>query len=188
LGLASVYGIVKQSGGEIRIESEPGQGTMVEILLPRASATAAGRITKKTASAPVPPKTPTAGAAVLVAEDEAALRKLVETLLKSSGYEVECAANGEEALEVFLQNPARFDLLLTDVVMPGMSGRHLADQARQRRPDLRVVYMTAYSASEIAEHGDVEPNVTVLAKPFTAEDLQRTLRQAVGEQIRAAGA
>jgi PAS domain S-box-containing protein len=187
LGLASVYGVVKQNGGEIRVESEPGQGTTVEILLPRASAADHSVPAKKTTPAAEPEGT-SRTATVLVAEDEPALRRLIERSLKSAKYEVSSAANGEEALETFLKEPARFDILLTDVVMPGMSGRDLADRVRQQRPDLSVIYMTGYSASEIAERGVVEPKVTVLAKPFTPKDLRRALRRALGEKSTPAGA
>jgi nitrogen-specific signal transduction histidine kinase/ActR/RegA family two-component response regulator len=187
LGLATAYGIIKQNGGEIRIESEPGQGTKVEILLPRASAAGVDPTAQRTAQA-LYPRVTAGTAAVLVAEDEPALRRLIETSLRSAGYEVSSAANGEEAFEIFLKDAARFDLLLTDVVMPGMSGRKLADQVQQRRADLRVVYMTAYSPSEIAAHGVVEPNVAVLAKPFTPNELERAIRRALGEESGAAGA
>jgi CheY-like chemotaxis protein/two-component sensor histidine kinase len=187
LGLATAYGIIKQNGGEIRIESEPGQGTKVEILLPRASAAGVDATARRTAQA-LYPRVTAGTAAVLVAEDEPALRRLIETSLRSAGYEVSSAANGEEAFEIFLKDAARFDLLLTDVVMPGMSGRKLADHVQQRRADLRVVYMTAYSPSEIAAHGVVEPNVAVLAKPFTPNELERAIRRALGEESGAAGA
>jgi nitrogen-specific signal transduction histidine kinase/ActR/RegA family two-component response regulator len=188
LGLASVYGIVKQSGGDIRVESELGCGTMVEILLPRASpASIAAAAAPVTVEANEPEKTP-ATAVVLVAENEPGLRRLAETILAASGYQVSTAADGAEAFGIFLRNPARFDVLLTDVVMPGMSGRRLADQIRQRRPGMRVVYMTSYSPSEAAEHGVADPNVTVLAKPFRAEDLRKAMERALGERTGVEGA
>ena len=125
---------------------------------------------------------------VLVAEDEPALRKLIRTILESFGHRAVVASDGEEALEIFRKIPARFDLLLTDVVMPGMGGRKLVDQARKLRPDLAVIYMTAYSASEIAEQGVLEPNVRVLAKPFTPDDLRRMMQRVLGEKSQVAKA
>jgi CheY-like chemotaxis protein len=188
LGLASVYGIVKQSGGDIRVESELGCGTMVEILLPRASpASIAAAAAPAAVESNEPEKTPATGV-VLVAEDEPGLRRLAETILVASGYEVSTAADGAEAFGIFLRNPARFDVLLTDVVMPGMSGRRLADQIRQRRPGMRVVYMTSYSPSEAAEHGVADPSVTVLAKPFRAEELRNAMERALGKSSGVEGA
>lgn len=182
LGLASVYGIVKQSGGEIRVESELGSGTTVEILLPRAADTAVGPPAPRAMAAAVEPRKIAESAAVLLAEDEPGLRVLIETILSSAGYQVSPAADGAEAYGIFLQDPERFDLLLTDVVMPGMSGRRLAEQIRQIRPGIRVVYMTSYTPTEIAEHGVADPNVTVLAKPFRAEDLRSAMERALGDR------
>jgi CheY-like chemotaxis protein len=184
LGLASVYGIVKQSGGEVRVESRLGSGTSVEIMLPRAGNRGAPA-PKRTGD--IEPPRIQASAAVLVAEDEPGLRKLVETILVSAGYQVSSAADGAEAYRVFLQEPERFDVLLTDVVMPGMSGRRLADQVRQRRPCIRVVYMTSYTPAEVAEHEVADPNVTVLAKPFRAEDLRSALKRALAHSNEPAG-
>lgn len=184
LGLASVYGIVKQSGGEVRVESRLGSGTSVEIMLPRAGNRGAPA-PKRTGD--IEPPRIQASAAVLVAEDEPGLRKLVETILVSAGYQVSSAADGAEAYRVFLQEPERFDVLLTDVVMPGMSGRRLADQVRQRRPCIRVVYMTSYTPAEVAEHEVADPNVTVLAKPFRAEELRNALERALADSNDPAG-
>jgi CheY-like chemotaxis protein len=175
LGLSTVYGIVRQSGGAIRVASSAGEGTRFEILLPR---TASSRSADGAAN---DARAESAGETVLVVEDEPAVRTLTQRLLGEAGYRVLVAATGEEALAAALQE-SQIDLLLTDVVMPGMSGRDLAREFCRIRPRARVLYMSGYTDDVIAAHGLLEPGLSLLQKPFTAatllEGVRATLEQA----------
>lgn len=177
LGLSQAYGFVKQSGGHLRIYSEVGEGTTVRVYLPRSFAEASDE--KDTAKFEMP----TAGnrEAILVVEDDNDVRKYVVDTLRSLNYEVVQASNGEDAL-VLLKQPLAIDLLLTDVVMPGINGRHLADAAVKFRPSLKVLYMTGYSRNAIVHQGRLDPGVSMIQKPFSQNALASRLRQILTSQ------
>ena len=176
LGLSQVYGFVKQSGGHVKIYSEPGVGTTVKIYLPRAVAgTVAG-------STPVPDATLPAGSPdelVVVVEDEIGVRRVTVDTLRELGYTVRHAASGDDALKL-LGEVGSVTLLLTDIVMPGMSGRQLADAAKTARPDLKVLYVTGYTRNAIVHNGVVDSDVELLMKPFTVDQLARKVRRVIG--------
>jgi CheY-like chemotaxis protein len=171
LGLATVHGIVARSGGSINVYSEVGRGTSIKVYFPRADA--AEMVTEEPSPLSCPAdRTPT----VLVVEDEPGLRGLARRLLLRQGYAVVVAASTEEALRLFEENPS-IDVLLTDVVMPGGSGPQLAAQLADRRPGLKVVYMSGYTQEAIVHHGIVDPGIAFLHKPFTSESLARKIRE-----------
>jgi CheY-like chemotaxis protein len=177
LGLATVYGIVKQSGGFIWVYSEPSQGTTFKIYLPRVDA--------PMEPSPVPPA-PTASLhgseTILVVEDQEEVRKLTRRMLEARGYHVLVAASGDEALGVgaeleALPHAQRIDLLLTDVVMPGRSGREVALLLAPAHPKMKVLYMSGYTDESIVHHGVLESGIALLEKPFSAEGLARKVRE-----------
>ena len=171
LGLATVYGIVTQAGGEVSIASEPGLGTTVTVLLP------AGAAADSAPSAPAPVPTRGHGETLLVVEDEAALRDVAGRILSGAGYRVLAAECGPEALELAARHEGAIDLLVSDVVMPGMLGKDLADRLTNARPDTRVLYMSGYAQPVLHTHGTLDPGVALLEKPFTAEDLLTAVRR-----------
>jgi signal transduction histidine kinase/ActR/RegA family two-component response regulator len=175
LGLSQVYGFVRQSGGEVVFESEPGVGTSVTILLPRWKGEVLARDPRL--SSQQPPARALDGETVLVVEDEADVRRLSVETLRELGYLVHEAADGREALKVLAQLP-RVDLLFTDIVMPGLNGFQLARQARGMRPGLKVLLTTGYAhgAAVGIEAGSALPT---LAKPFTLDQLARRAREAL---------
>jgi CheY-like chemotaxis protein len=176
LGLATVYGIVKQSGGYIWAYSEPGQGSTFKVYLPRVQPPAA------TDRPPRPRSTVTTGTeTVLLVEDEEAVRRLAERILRQAGYQVLAAADGPEALRRCETHPEPIALLLTDVVMPGMSGQELAAQLTRRCPQLRVLYVSGYTDDAIVHHGRLDPEARFLGKPFTVDELLRKVREALDE-------
>jgi PAS domain S-box-containing protein len=172
LGLATVYGVVKQSGGYIWVESEPGHGASFQIFLPRVEEPAAE-------IAATTPAGETVGGSerILLVEDSEALRKLTQSFLESHGFRVLIAQDGAEALLVEAQHPGKIDLLLTDVVMPGMNGRALAEKLLPRQPGLRVLYISGYTDSFVARHGVLEEGTALLHKPFTEEVLIKRVRE-----------
>ena len=174
LGLSTVYGVVKQSGGNVWVYSEVGRGTTFKIYLPQANEVVDARKTE-TASTEVARGTET----VLVAEDEELVRKFVRSILEKSGYTVLEAHHGSEALRVALQHPGLIHLLLTDVVMPLMDGKLLAQRMVDLRPGIRVLFMSGYSENAVVHHGALEAGTAFIEKPFTVESLARKVREAL---------
>jgi signal transduction histidine kinase len=171
LGLSMVYGFVKQSGGHVTIYSEPGEGTTVKMYFPRHF----GDVTA--ANGPAQATIPTAvdGEVVLVVEDNDDVREFSASVLRELGYSVVEAADPETA-ERYLRDGRRIDLLFTDVVLPGKSGRVLADEARKLRPDLKIIFTTGYSRNAIVHHGRLDAGVHLVSKPFTSEQLALKVR------------
>jgi len=173
LGLATVYGIVKQSGGYIWVYSEPEHGTTFKIYLPRELEGAPAAT-----SAPARPRSAPGGTeTILVVEDDPQIRALVRGVLDASGYTVLEAQRGDEAIRLGEEHADPIHLLLTDVVLPGMSGRDLAHQLAARHPELRALFMSGYTDQVVVEQGLVEPRAPFLQKPFTPEGLRRKLRE-----------
>ena len=175
LGLSQVYGFVKQSGGHVKIYSEKNEGTAVKVYLPRF----VGRpvAAEESAREPSPGR---AGECVLVCEDDADVRTYVVETLDRLGYDVLEAADGEAALRL-LNGGRTVRLLLTDVVMPGMNGRKLAEEAKQRLPFLKVLYMTGYSRNAIVHQGRLDPGVDLIQKPLNSEHLASAIRRVLDE-------
>ena len=172
LGLSMVYGIVKQSGGNIWVYSEPGRGTTFKVYLPREPGDAVA--TQRPARA----VTSAAGSeTILVVEDDDAVRKLAARILGAAGYTVLVASSGGEALQALEHHQGRVHLLLTDVVMPQMGGRDLAQKVTADRPDLRVLYMSGYTDDAIVHHGVLDPDTHFVGKPLNAVDLTRKVRE-----------
>ena len=173
LGLATVYGIVTQAGGSVSLTSEPGLGTTVTVLLP------AGVPEDGDHEVPVVEPVVTAGhgETLLVVEDEAALRDVAGRILSGAGYHVLTADGGTQALELAAVHEGTIDLLVSDVVMPGMLGKELAERLAGVRPDTRVLYMSGYAQPVLASQGTLDPGVALLEKPFTAAALLTAVRR-----------
>ena len=175
LGLSTVYGIVKQSGGHIRVDSEEGRGTTFTIQLPRElSAAAATPIARPTIR-----RRPAGTRTILVVEDEEALRKVATRILEGAGYAVLSAVDGAEALQTGLRHAGEIDLLLTDVVMPRMGGNTLAQELARTRPELRVIYMSGYTDDAILARGVLESGTRFVRKPFSPTELLREVAEAL---------
>jgi len=174
LGLSQVFGFVKQSGGNVKIYSEPGRGTTVKIYLPRFFGE------KSEAARPVIDlstlRTEDICETILVVEDEARLREMTCAGLRELGYTVFEAPNGTEALKTLADKP-EIHCLFTDIVMPDMTGRQLADTALKQRPDLKVLYTTGYTRNAVVHNGVLDPGVNFLQKPFTLDQLALKLRE-----------
>jgi CheY-like chemotaxis protein len=173
LGLATVYGIVKQSGGCIQVYSEVGRGTTFRIYLPRVEEPPVPK-----AEPPVGP-TPRGSETVLVLEDEPSLRGLVRETLEGAGYGVVEAGTPLEGLDLVRVQRGAIDLILTDVVMPGMSGREFVTQAREACPEAVVVYMSGYTDDAIGQHGVLDEGTHFLQKPFAIDALLQKVREAL---------
>ncbi|HWZ28851.1 MAG TPA: response regulator [Gemmatimonadales bacterium] len=171
LGLATVYGIVKQSGGLIWLYSEPGQGATFKIYLPRITAAATAH------TVPPDPRALRGTETVLVVEDDSTVRSLTQRVLAGQGYTVLVADSGAAALALVLGHAGAIDLLITDVVMPGMSGRDLGNRFIEARPTARVLFLSGYPGEAIARRGILEAGVNFLQKPFTVEALGRKVRE-----------
>jgi len=178
LGLATVYGIVKQSGGHIFLYSEPGMGATFKIYFPAASGEAVAEAVKPKAT--VPQDQGLDGTeTILVVEDDPRLRELDERILKRRGYKVLVAASAADAIQMCTDHTDPIHVVLTDVIMPGGSGRTLGDWLAEHRPDTRVVYMSGYTDNAIARHGVLEAGIHFLPKPFSPEALARAIRAAL---------
>jgi PAS domain S-box-containing protein len=171
LGLSMVYGFVKQSGGHVNIVSKKGQGTRIELYLRRAD-----RLPDAVAPADVLPNQKTNGEVILVIEDDPAVRMLILEVLRDVGYQGIEAFDAPSALP-YLQSDQRLDLVVSDVGLPGLSGRELAEIARQIRPEVPVLFVTGYAEGAEHQKGYLGPNMKMLPKPFRSEDLARSIRE-----------
>ena len=178
LGLATVYGIVKQSGGYVWIYSEPGLGTTLKLYFPEVSAAAAFTSVEYKPAAKL---TPRGSETILVVEDEEAVRGLTSRILEKQGYRVIVAQHGREAMDIAAREEGHIDLVLTDIVMPGMNGRGLVERLAGIRPRIKSLYMSGYTDDDIVRRGFIEPSKSFLQKPFTSESLLQTVRKVLDE-------
>jgi CheY-like chemotaxis protein len=172
LGLSTVYGIVKQSGGNIWVYSEPNHGTTFKIYLPRVY-----EAPEELKEEIVREEIPRGGETILLVEDEEVVRKLAARVLEKQGYTVLGASNGEEALFLCQRKNEPIHLVLTDVMMPQMGGPQLVEQLRQMRQDFKVLYMSGYTDGGIAHHGVLEKGIDYIQKPFSIDGLTRKVRE-----------
>jgi two-component system cell cycle sensor histidine kinase/response regulator CckA len=177
LGLSMVYGVVKQSGGDIWVYSEPGQGTTFKIYLPQVEE-------KVEDVEQVAAKVPKGTETILLVEDDDMVRELLRSILEIEGYTTLVASHGDEALGICERHEGPLDLLITDVVMPGMSGRQLVERLTAKCAEVKVLYMSGYTDNAIVHHGVLDPGVAFLQKPFTPDTVARKVR----EVLDAAGA
>jgi PAS domain S-box-containing protein len=178
LGLATVYGIVKQSGGYVWIYSEQGHGTSVKLYFPEVSAAAAFQPAEYK---PATKEAARGSETILLVEDEAAVRGLASRILEKQGYRVLSAQHGREAMDIASSETGKIDLVLTDVVMPGMNGRGLVERLAGIRPMMKSLYMSGYTDDDIIRRGFIEPSKSFLQKPFTSEALLQTVRKVLDE-------
>ena len=175
LGLATVYGIVKQTGGDIWVYSEPNRGTTFKLYFPRVQDAVSEGADGEDEEAQHSSGT------ILLVEDEQAVRDLTVKMLQRLGYRVLVAAGGAEAIEISAAHSGPLALLLTDVVMPNMSGRQLADALVATRPEMKVLYLSGYTENTVVHHGVLDSGVEFLPKPFSREVLSKKIRQVLGE-------
>jgi CheY-like chemotaxis protein len=177
LGLSMVHGILTQSGGQIKIDSEPGVGTTFTMLLPMTSGPL-DRLRQPSTSLDALAGTER----MLLVEDEASVRTVAGDILGKAGYIVESVASGQQALDLWQRATTPFDLVITDVVMADMSGWALGEQIHASSPDQKIIYMSGYSPEVLAQHGAASSTFTLLQKPFTRLDLLRTVRDTLDRQ------
>jgi CheY-like chemotaxis protein len=173
LGLSSVYGIVRQSGGAVTCVSEQGRGAEFTVLLP---ATPAPTVSPGPADARSTHATEGSAEVVLLVDDEAGVRGLARTILEASGYVVIDASDGREALDVLQTSTTAIDLLISDVLLPGIDGREVVEQALALRPALKVLFVSGYAHESVLEVG-AQRRVPFLQKPFAPSTLTRTVRE-----------
>ena len=179
LGLTTVHRIIKESGGDIWVGSEPGHGATFSICLPQAHQAAERN------EVPAAPRTVHEGhETILLVEDEEGVRRLLTHILHKRGYQVLEASDGDEALQIFAQRAGEIELVLTDMVMPHMSGRELAERVRQMRPELKVVFMSGYTDDVLVRTGALSPGMSFLQKPLRPEVLAAKLREALDSPSR----
>ncbi len=176
LGLSTVYGIAKQNNGFIWVYSEPGQGTTFKIYLPKVKESVESEEKERT-----PVGDLNGSETVFIVEDDDRLRNLARKILERHGYSVLDAEDGEDALRVSEAHEGRIDLMLTDVVMPKMGGKEVAERLQPLYPQMKVIYMSGYTDDVIAHHGVLEPGLNFLEKPFTPEDLARNVREVLDQ-------
>ena len=169
-----VYGFLKQSGGHVRIYSEPRRGTSVKLYLPRHIGSLA-EVEQEANRTPLIPRSASQAETVLVVEDDEKVRHMSCEVVRELGYTVLEAGSGEEAIRIF-QSSERIDLVFTDVVMAGMTGRELADSLRAIRPDLKVLFTTGYTRDAVVHNRALDPGLAFLAKPFSVEELALKIR------------
>ncbi|HWY03882.1 MAG TPA: PAS domain S-box protein [Candidatus Acidoferrum sp.] len=174
LGLSTVYGIVKQSGGYVMVQSEEGRGATFQIYLPRDAGVAEKH------SLPVPHAALGGSETVLLVEDEESVRQLVRETLAAKGYAVMEAENGEDGVALAARHKGKIDLVITDVVMPGMGGRELVKQLAETRRETKVLYLSGYTEDAIVSEGTIESGAAFLQKPFTLQNLSRKVREVLG--------
>jgi len=175
LGLSTVYGIVKQSDGYISVYSEPGKGTSFKVYLPRVDEVAQRLAPRET----VQPSR--ASETILLVEDEDGVRALARRVLETNGYTVLEASDGETAVEVAEGHSGAIDLMLTDAVMPGMTGPELARRVSASRPDMKVIFMSGYTDEAVVRHGLLEAGTAFVQKPFAFDSLARRIREILDE-------
>jgi CheY-like chemotaxis protein len=175
LGLATVYGIVEQSGGNIWLGSEVGKGTTFRVYLPRVEEAMTEERSRAVAARRMATET------VLVVEDEPAARELVGEILREEGYGVLLAEDGLQAVESAKRAVAPIHLVLTDVILPKISGRVAVERIRAIHPRIKVIYMSGYTDDQVSRHGVLEPGIVLLQKPFTPADLTRRVGEVLDE-------
>jgi CheY-like chemotaxis protein len=177
LGLSTVYGIIKQNNGYVWAYSEPGEGTTFKLYLPKVNGDAEPIEKEQT-----PVLEPGGSETILIVEDEAGLRKLARRALQQYGYMILEAENGEEALRVSEAHEGPIQLMITDVVMPMMNGRELAEKLQPLYPHMKVIYMSGYTDNTIVHHGVLEPGLNFLEKPFSPDGLARKVREVLDKK------
>jgi CheY-like chemotaxis protein len=181
LGLATVYGIVKQSGGYVWVYSEPGRGTSFKVYLPRIEDDSVSGATRD--RRPSERALPHGSETILLVEDEKGVRELAREYLHTCGYKVIEAEDGHTALELAAMHAGTIHLLMTDVVMPGISGRELAERVKTLRPGTKVLFMSGYTDQSVVRHGILETDAVLLQKPFTMATLALKLRELFVEEV-----
>jgi CheY-like chemotaxis protein len=175
LGLSTVYGIVKQSGGYVMVQSEPGSGTTFHIYLPRVE-----EALEANGATPLSRTADGGSETILLVEDEESVRQLVRETLESKGYRVLEADNGQSGLDAATAHQGMIDLVITDVVMPEMSGRELVQRLSGARPEAKVLYLSGYTEDAILSEGSIESGKAFLQKPFSLQSLSRKVRDVLG--------